>query len=290
MTKRALCVGINDYSLRPGFNSLPDARQDGEAWAALLPNSFGFDAADVTLLTDQNATRSAVMAALTTMFQQCQAGDVVCYFHAGHGGRKPDGNGGYYETICCADANGDIRDSEISALAASLQPSIANFTIVLDSCHSGGVFDPPPPGETMRCIPWSADEAAAMAAACNGILPHVSLSNAQAMQNNVSVTKDNDGSMKMTINEDLNYSDSAKATLLAACRYDQLSGGTGSHGKFTQALLDIINSSNFQITHPDLLDKVRQAIARYTSTQTPQLRGRPIRLEENFLAGWNYSV
>ena len=290
MTKRALCVGINDYSLRPRFNSLPDARQDGEAWAALLPDAFGFDAANVTLLTDQNATRQSVMAALTTMLRQSEAGDVACYFHAGHGGRSNDGNGGYFETICCADDGGDIRDSAINALAASLQPSYVNFTIVLDSCHSGGVFDPPDPSAPMRSVAWTDDEKAAIAQACTEIYPHVCLGDLSGMQNNVSVTANADGSLRMTINEDLNFSDGAKATLLAACRYDQLSAGNGSHGKFTQALLEVINASNFQATHADLLDKVRQAIARTTGTQTPQLRGRPVRLEENFLTGWNYSV
>ncbi len=290
MVKRALCVGINDYSLRPRFNSLPDARQDGEAWAALLPDAFGFDAANITLLTDQNATRQRVMDALTTMLNQSDAGDVVCYFHAGHGGRSSDGSGGYYETICCADDGGDIRDSEIDALAAALRPSYVNFTIVLDSCHSGGVFDPPDPSLPMRSVAWSDEEKAAIAASCTGIYPHICLTDSSVLQSNVSVSSDENGALRMTIDENLNFSDGAKATLLAACRYDQLSAGNGSHGKFTQALMDVINASSFQATHPELLDKVRQAIALTTSTQTPQLRGRPVRLDENFLDGWNYSI
>jgi len=87
-----------------------------------------------------------------------------------------------------------------------------------------------------------------------------------------------------------NFSDSAKATLQTACRYDQNSIGTGSHGCFTQALIDTINQCGMQITHPDLLTQVRQAITKYTSKQIPQLRGRPVRLEESFLEGWNYSI
>jgi hypothetical protein len=164
-----------------------------------------------------------------------------------------------------------------------------NFTLVLDSCHSGGVFDPP--GEaTVRTQTWTADQAAAFAQSCRVLVPHICLSDASAIQGNVSVSQNSDGSLRMTVNEDLNFSDNAKATLLAACRYDQNSGGTGTHGCFTQALLDIINQSGMQIAHPDLLTQVRQAITKYTSSQIPQLRGRPIRLEESFLEGWNYSV
>jgi Caspase domain len=110
------------------------------------------------------------------------------------------------------------------------------------------------------------------------------------LQDNVSVTQNRDGSLQMTVDEDLNFSDSAKATLLAACRYDQNSGGTGSHGCFTQALIDTINQCGMQVTHPNLLTQVRQAITKYSSSQIPQLRGRPVRLEENFLEGWNYSI
>lgn len=292
MVKRAVCVGINDYSARSDCRPLPDARQDGEAWAALLPDAFGFDSASITLLTDGNASRQAVLAALTSMLNQSTAGDVACFFFAGHGGRGPSSDGAnYYELICCADAGGDITDGEINGLANALQPSIVNFTLVLDSCHSGGVFDPPDPAtRTMR---WSIDQASQFAQSCRTIVPHVLLTEVSDMQGNITgITSNPDGTLRMSVNEDLNFSDSAKATLLAACRYDQNAGDTDppGHGCFTKALLDTINQSDFQASHPDLLERVRQAITNYSSAQTPQLRGRPIRLQENFLDGWNYSV
>jgi hypothetical protein len=42
------------------------------------------------------------------------------------------------------------------------------------------------------------------------------------------------------------------------------------------------------MSHPDFLAAVAAKIA--DQTQTPQLRGRPVRMQENFLAGWNYSI
>jgi len=97
----------------------------------------------------------------------------------------------------------------------------------------------------------------------------------------------------MTVDSSKDNPDSAKATLLSACDYGELSGENGSigHGYFTQAILDVVNQCNFQITHPDLLEQLRQKVTNYAGGgQTPQLRGRPVRLEENFLAGWNYSI
>jgi Caspase domain len=289
MTKRAVCIGINDYSARSDCVTLPDARPDGEAWAKLLVDAFAFDGDKVTLITDKDASRQAVLSALQTMLRQSSAGDVACLFFAGHGGRSRLADGTYYETICCADAGGDISDREINEFAAALSPDFVNFTLVLDSCHSGGVFDPPGDA-TIRSQTWSTDDAAAFAQSCRLIVPHVCLSDPSALQDNVSVTGDRGGSLQMSVDENLNFSDSAKATLLAACRYDQNSSGTGSHGCFTQALIDTINQCGMKITHPDLLTQVRQAITNYTSKQIPQLRGRPVRLEESFLEGWNYSI
>jgi hypothetical protein len=289
MTKRAICVGINDYSARNDCATLPDARPDGEAWAQLLPDAFGFDAGGITLITDQQASRETVLSALTTMLRRSEPGDVACFFFAGHGGRTRLADGTYYETICCADPSGDISDREINALASALSASFANFTLVLDSCHSGGLFDPP--GDALiRAQTWSAEAGSAFAQSCRVIVPHICLTDTSALVDNVSVSRNDDGSLRMSVDDGLNFSDSAKATLLAACRYDQNSSGTGTHGCFTQALLDTINESGMQISHPDLLTRVRQAITKYTSSQLPELRGRPVRLEESFLEGWNYSV
>jgi hypothetical protein len=71
-------------------------------------------------------------------------------------------------------AGGDITDREIDEFAGALSPDFVNFTLVLDSCHSGGVFDPP--GETtIRTQAWSADQATAFAQSCRLIVPHVCL-------------------------------------------------------------------------------------------------------------------
>ncbi|HXP75729.1 MAG TPA: caspase family protein [Stellaceae bacterium] len=293
MVQRAICVGINDYSARSDCPSLPDARPDAESWKSLLTDAFNFDAGNVALLTDGAATRRAVLATLTEVLKQSSAGDVVCFYFAGHGGRGTGSDAStYYESICCADAGGDITDVEINQLAAGLQPSYVNFTLVLDSCHSGGVFDPPDPASaSLRAKPWSSGDVQQFASSCKTIVPHVCLAEVSGMQGNIAGAACNaDGTLRISINEDLNFSDGAKATLLAACRYDQNAGSTGSHGYFTQALIDTINQCGFTITHPDLLSRVRQTIGNYTKAQTPQLRGRPVRLGENFLAGWTYSI
>jgi hypothetical protein len=288
MTKRAVCVGINDYSARSDCSNLNGARPDAEAWAQCLSDGFDFDPAKVTVLKDGAASRSAVMSAIGNMLKQSDAGDVACFFFSGHGGRDQSSDGStWVESICCADEGGDITNSDFDTFAASLQPSYVNFTLVLDSCHSGGAFDAITPGAKSQS--WSQDIIDKFASSCSLIVPHICIGDASSLSGNVSVSKDGD-SLSMSINSSLDFSDSAKATLFAACRYDQLSYDGAKHGAFTQALLDTINQCNFQVAHPDLLDKVRDAITNYNHSQIPQLRGRPVRLEENFLQGWTYSI
>lgn len=289
MVKRAVCVGINDYSGRDDCSNLNGARPDAEAWAQTLADAFLFDSANVVTLTDTSANRDAVLSALTTMLNQSGAGDVACFFFSGHGGRYQSADQStWYESICCADSGGDITNETFDSLANALQPSYVNFTLVLDSCHSGGAFDAAGPGA--RTVLWSPEKAAQFADTVKVLVPHVALPDPSSMNGNVQVSKNEDGSLSMTIDDALNFADSAKATLLAACRYDQLSYDGSQHGVFTQALLDTINQSNYQARHQELLDKVQDAVKQVNSSQVPQLRGRPVRLEENFLEGWNYSI
>ena len=101
----------------------------------------------------------------------------------------------------------------------------------------------------------------------------------------------------MSVDTSKDNPNDARATLLSACDYGEESEERSElgHGFFTKAMLDAVNQSNFQISHTNLLAALQKGVAGYVSTystpsQTPQLRGRPVRLEENFLAGWNYSI
>jgi hypothetical protein len=68
---------------------------------------------------------------------------------------------------------------------------------------------------------------------------------------------------------------------------------------FTQAILDLVNQSDMQISHHDLMDQLRTGVAdkiqrfihpsRPGVAQTPQLFGQRNRMSESFLAGWIYT-
>ena len=301
MTKRALVAGVNDYSNWNGGVSVNGVTlsapnlsyciADADAFAQLLTDGFSFS--EVQVLKDSQATSSAILDGIKSMLASSVAGDVACFYFSGHGGRTAETPASpstrYYESIIPYDAT-MVSSMDIASIARSLEPSVVNLTLVLDSCHSGGLFLSP----DSRGATWDSAAAQAFEAACSAIVPWIGLLDVAALDGNVSGLKlDESGLCKMTVNSSLDTPENAKATLFSACDYQELSreGASVGHGFFTQAIIDVVNTCDFSIAHTEFLDQVRQKVSGYVvSGQTPQLRGRPVRLEENFLAGWNYSI
>src|SRR4029079_17435005 len=93
---RAVLVGIDDYSasrLPPaaggGQRSVPNlegAVNDVRAVREMLVALYGFAPQDVVVLTDQAATRAAILGAVDEhLLQPSRAGDVVLFYYSGHG-------------------------------------------------------------------------------------------------------------------------------------------------------------------------------------------------------------
>jgi|GEM_PF-812462 len=303
-TKRALVVGINDYATNwtyttpHWFQPLNCCVADANAFCDTLINGFGFDGSNVTLLLDSDATHDNIINTLQSLLNQSEAGDVVCLYYSGHGDRFPEAgwegsSSRYYETIVPWDAN-MITSHEIAALADGLEPSYVNFTIILDSCHSGGVYlsaEDQPAGVKGYAAPDDSTISSFVESVLC-VLPWI-CSSPDSVNGNVSqLSKNDDGSVSMYIDPAKDNPYDAKATLFSACNYDETAGESTDigHGFFTKAIIDAVNACGYTVNYTSFLDAIRNAVAAYTSTQNPQLRGRPARLEENFLEGWTYSI
>lgn len=153
--KLALLVGINSY-LSP-VPSLQGCKNDVLLQRELLVHRFGFNPADIMILTDAEATREAILAAFTNhLIAQAKPGDVVVFHYSGHGSlvqdpnplRTPDcqqaQNCNLNGTLVAADAptqTGDllvlpqIMGRSLFFLRNAIQTE--NLTLVLDSCYSG---------------------------------------------------------------------------------------------------------------------------------------------------------
>ncbi len=138
-SRKALVVAINDY---PGSaNDLPSCVEDAKGITELLQSEpYAFE--EVRTFTDGEATIKTVTEGLHWLFgNNAQEGgtqltpeDRVVFYYSGHGFRT-EKDGVLRECLCLYD--GFFFDEELNKQTQGLPPGI--FTMVLDSCHSGGM-------------------------------------------------------------------------------------------------------------------------------------------------------
>lgn len=138
--RRALLIGINEYQAVP---DLRGAINDVEAVHELLTTRLGFLAEDIETLTDTDADRKGILAAIARLAERSGPDDVVYLHYSGHGSQIRDSNGdeedGRDETLIPQDGRtpgvADITDDELAEALDALRGQ--QVVIVLDSCHSG---------------------------------------------------------------------------------------------------------------------------------------------------------
>lgn len=139
--KRALLIGINKYKNVP---KLQGSLNDIETMRQILITRWGFADSHITMVTDEAATRTGMLAALEQLVKDAGPNDTVYVHYSGHGSQVEDLNGDepddhLDETLVPQDGrSGDVRDitdDELDALFARMRAKTA--MIVLDSCHSG---------------------------------------------------------------------------------------------------------------------------------------------------------
>ena len=140
MSKKALCVGINDY---PGDGSdLNGCVNDAKAWASLLAEHYDFAKANVKLLLDAQAVKAKVMAGIKNLLAKAKSGDVLVFTNSSHGTYVADTSGdepSYDEALCPFDCDQTlIVDDELREILTGL-PKGVSLTVISDSCHSGTV-------------------------------------------------------------------------------------------------------------------------------------------------------
>lgn len=138
MVKRAVCIGINDYPDED--NDLNGCVNDARAWASLLTEHFDFDAENVRLIEDSEATKVNMVGALENLLCGAEAGDVLVFTNSSHGSYVADTDGDeptYDEIICPWDIQDSVLlDDELRELFTRL-PDGVSFTAILDNCFSG---------------------------------------------------------------------------------------------------------------------------------------------------------
>ncbi|KRF39428.1 caspase family protein [Terrabacter sp. Soil810] len=142
----ALLVGIDAYPTP--IPPLSGCVNDVTEFAEVLRGRVGEDALDLVVLTDAQATRTAVTSHLTEHLGRAGAQDVALFYYSGHGSQQstpeelwsvePDHRN---ETLVCVDSRSpgswDLADKELAGLLDTISASGCHTLVVLDCCHSG---------------------------------------------------------------------------------------------------------------------------------------------------------
>ncbi len=268
MTKKALLIGLNEYS--DGKNSLRGCVNDVEQVKGLLKTYYGFSDDAIKLLVNSQATKAGILAGLDWLTTGSQAGDVLIFHYSGHGSQVPDdGNDeldGSDEIIIPYDHDWDnpLRDDDLKAAFDRIGPGVS-LTVMMDCCHSGTGNRPAPPADadsTTLPISRYLTPPDVVTAAIKFLANLRSLFRSRSNRFQVVKTTENN-------------------VLVAACRDDQTSAdayiANDYHGAFTWCLAEAIQATGGRLTYRELAERI--GVSGQAYEQQPQLECQPALLD-----------
>ena len=183
--RRAVIIGINKYSINPRTDRTHDldgAVNDAVAMAETLRTYHGFQAKDIHLVLDRDASRARILRELKEhLIDRAQPDDISLFYFAGHGSYQDNSTSLELdqrdETIVPADTNRgtpDISDKEVARLFNRVLDRKVKLVGIFDSCHSGSIMRGYPGEAKARFAPPRAGSRTASGAAAelaNTLLP-----------------------------------------------------------------------------------------------------------------------
>jgi hypothetical protein len=275
MTAKALCVGINKFANLPQASWLNGCVNDAEDMAAMLLKRPEFGPGDITVLTDADATKAKVMAALNKLVSD--GVDHIMFSFSSHGTQVPDKNGdeevdGVDEAFACYDIKEHgsdwdrktvIVDDELKKLFEKVGEDVL-VEVVLDTCHSGSGLKALDfiPGRRPRFLPPPTPL---------GVRRLEPKSSPKGLQDEVK-----------------KIPEATRPVLFAACSAEQVASdaffGNRYNGAFTYYFLKALKGSK---TRADVAGAVGKSLKEHDFTQLPQLEAVKKAKDVPFGARWN---
>lgn len=278
MAKRAVLIGINKYQI-PG-SDLNGCINDVKNLSGVLKTYYGFEDRDITTLTDLQATKKAMQAAIQKLIKSGEKGDVLLLHYSGHGSNVPDDNGDDADTrdeILCPtdlDWNDPLRDDWLRKTFNTLRKGVS-LTVIMDCCHSGTVtraIIPPDAPVRERFLPCPLD--------------------LMATESGRNLRGTVRGQLGKAPRARKRKSDLVNAEiqelLLTGCRDSQTSadayiGGT-YNGALTYYLVESIKEADGKLTYRELHQRTSTKLKKSKFEQIPQLEGQRANFDQLFLS------
>jgi hypothetical protein len=298
---RALLIGIGDYSP----NRLPDGEEcpnlegavpDVEAVEIFLRERFGLTPENTLKLTAQPGVRPKspelwpthdnIVKAFQKLSLDADPGDSVYIHYSGHGARLPTqfpelkGRGGFDEALVpcdiCKPGSAYLLDVEFAALMRALVETGLITTLVIDSCHGGGITRGAhmrgPGGNVTRGLKVIGRSPRPLSGA---VAPRDELvENWREVTGTYSIAKVTRGIRAQGF-----LPNPRGYALLAACRPDELANelpfeNGERHGALTYWLLRTLEGHGTQLSCKEVHDRVYARVRNDFPRQTPLLFGR----------------
>ena len=296
MTKKALLIGLNEYS--GDINGLRGCVNDVEQVKGLLKTYYGFSDDAITVLVNSQATKAGILAGLDWLTTGSQAGDVLVFHYSGHGSQVADnGNDeldGADEIIIPYDHdwNNPLRDDDLKAAFDRIGPGVS-LTVMMDCCHSGTGNRPAPPPDADLST-WPLPRYLIPTDAVQAQIDHLQKTRAAAIESRLGGAPASIVSALAAMGNQLiealsrllgrrrsNRFQVVKTTennvLVAACRDDQTSAdayiANDFHGAFTWCLAEAIQATEGHLTYRELAERI--GVSGQAYAQQPQLECQP---------------
>jgi hypothetical protein len=278
MGKRAFCVGINDYPIEGA--DLRGCINDAQGWASMLVDHFDFPQADVTLVTDAEATKANMLSGVKNLLAGARYGDVLVFTNSSHGSYIPDTGADeqdrYDEVICPYDIlDNQLVDDELREIFAGI-PRGVRLTVISDSCHSGNVTRVIP-SEILPGLRFDDDRRARFLSPLYWADGRTTRDGGGSAARDAASILPNALSATPTSRQTYPQS-SMREVLLSGCEdrevsYDAMIGGT-YHGAMSFFAQKAIVDANYAITYQELHHTLTTSLDAARYSQHPQLEGR----------------
>jgi hypothetical protein len=260
----ALLVGVNCYAA--GDSTPPPLRgcvNDVTAMQSALTRLIGVPEQNICLLTEQQATRDAIIDGWRRHLRdRVQPGDVAYFHYSGHGSQAcstdPSEADGFDETLVAYDSrlagHFDLLDKELAALIDEVEQRQAQVIVFLDCCHSGG---------------GTRAEAVAAVRKCPTDMRQRPVETVLAAVHPVGAKTRSASGWKID----------GRHLLLAACRDEEKAneyfadGIKRWHGAATYFFLQALLSYRASMTWADACDQIYANVHAIYTNQSPQLEG-----------------
>ncbi len=261
----AVCVGINNYKSSYCSNPLNGSVPDARHMTNLITARGEWTAEDVSFLSDSGATRTKIRQTVSNVAAKAKSGDHFLYYHSSHGGNDNysfttnsgkvylhynlDANG-VKNYICSYDA--DYTAKQMATDLAAF-PAGVKIVVMLDTCHSAGMFKYNTTAKSRKALSAKLAEAKATAAE-DGSQDGGASAEAPAPENSVAgffmqavldqLRQEEADQVRRGLRPRTAASMATDVGWIAAADYDQYSWDGSEGGAFTEAFINGVTNKN----------------------------------------------